>query len=80
MKARHRRFAWIGAGLVALGVAATLVLNAFQSNLVFFYTPISHVAMYIGHGQIVQASTYGQPVAVTELAYMPDFAGARRLT
>jgi cytochrome c-type biogenesis protein CcmE len=39
MKARHRRFAWIGAGLAALGVAAALVLNAFQSNLVFFFTP-----------------------------------------
>jgi len=49
-------------------------------DLVFFYTPVSHVAMYIGNGQIVQASTYGQPVAVTELAYMPDFVGARRLT
>jgi cytochrome c-type biogenesis protein CcmE len=30
---------WIAAGLGALGVAAALVLNAFQSNLVFFYTP-----------------------------------------
>jgi cell wall-associated NlpC family hydrolase len=49
-------------------------------DLVFFYTPVSHVAMYIGNGQIVQASTYGQPVAVTELAYMPDYVGARRLT
>jgi len=49
-------------------------------DLVFFYSPVSHVAMYIGNGQIVQASTYGQPVAVTELAYMPDFVGARRLT
>jgi cytochrome c-type biogenesis protein CcmE len=39
MKARHRRFAWIGAGLATLGVAAALVLNAFQSNLVFFFTP-----------------------------------------
>jgi cytochrome c-type biogenesis protein CcmE len=39
VKARHRRFAWIGAGLVALGVAALLVMNAFQSNLVFFFTP-----------------------------------------
>ena len=39
MKARHRRFAWIGAGLVVLGVAVALVLNAFQSNLVFFFTP-----------------------------------------
>ena len=39
MKARHRRFAWIAAGLVAIGVAVGLVLNAFQSNLVFFYSP-----------------------------------------
>jgi len=48
-------------------------------DLVFFYTPVSHVAMYIGNGQIVQASTEGQPVAVTELAYMPDFNSARRV-
>ena len=39
MKPRTRRFAWIAAGLAVLGVAATLVLNAFQSNLVFFFTP-----------------------------------------
>ena len=39
MKARHRRFAWIAAGLAAIGVAVGLVLNAFQSNLVFFYSP-----------------------------------------
>jgi cytochrome c-type biogenesis protein CcmE len=39
LKARHRRFAWIGAGLAVLAIAAALVLNAFRSNLVFFYTP-----------------------------------------
>ena len=39
MKPRHRRFLWIGAGVVVLGTAAALVLNAFQSNLVFFFTP-----------------------------------------
>ena len=39
MKPRHRRMLWIVAGLGALAVAATLVLNAFRSNLVFFYTP-----------------------------------------
>jgi cytochrome c-type biogenesis protein CcmE len=38
-KARHRRMAWIAAGLAALGVAIALVLNAFQSNLVFFFSP-----------------------------------------
>ena len=39
MTARPRRFAWIAAGLAALAVAVGLVLNAFQSNLVFFYSP-----------------------------------------
>ena len=39
MKPRHRRFVWIGAGVGVLGIAAALVLNAFQSNLVFFFTP-----------------------------------------
>ena len=39
MKARHRRFIWIGAGVAVLAVASALVLNAFQSNLVFFFTP-----------------------------------------
>jgi cytochrome c-type biogenesis protein CcmE len=39
MKSRHQRLA-IAAGVVAVvGVAAALVLNAFQSNLVFFYSP-----------------------------------------
>jgi cytochrome c-type biogenesis protein CcmE len=39
VKPRTRRFAWIAAGLAVLGIAAALVLNAFQSNLVFFFTP-----------------------------------------
>jgi cytochrome c-type biogenesis protein CcmE len=30
---------WIVSGLAAFGVAVALVLNAFQSNLVFFFTP-----------------------------------------
>ena len=39
MTARGRRLAIILGALAALGVAAALVLNAFNSNLVFFYTP-----------------------------------------
>ncbi len=39
MKPRHKRIA-LALGVVAgLGVAVALVLNAFQSNLVFFYSP-----------------------------------------
>lgn len=39
MKPRHKRIALIAGGLAAIGVATALVLNAFQSNLVFFFTP-----------------------------------------
>jgi len=39
MKARTKRGVAIVAGLVTLGIAAALVLNAFQSNLVFFFSP-----------------------------------------
>jgi cytochrome c-type biogenesis protein CcmE len=39
LKPRTRRALWIVAGLAGLGIAASLVLNAFQSNLVFFFTP-----------------------------------------
>jgi cytochrome c-type biogenesis protein CcmE len=39
MKARHKRLGLVVAGLAALAIAATLVLNAFRSNLVFFFSP-----------------------------------------
>jgi len=39
MKPRHKRFAFIVVGLVGVGVAAMLILNAFRSNLVFFFSP-----------------------------------------
>lgn len=45
MKPRTRRLGWIVGGLAALGLAAALVLNAFRSNLVFFFTP-SQVAAH----------------------------------
>ena len=39
MKPRHKRLAIVGGVVCAVGAAAALVLNAFQSNLVFFYSP-----------------------------------------
>jgi cytochrome c-type biogenesis protein CcmE len=39
MKPRHKRLTIIGGIVAAVGVAVALVLNAFQSNLVFFYSP-----------------------------------------
>jgi cytochrome c-type biogenesis protein CcmE len=39
MKTRHKRLAVIVTGVVALTAAALFVLNAFQSNIVFFFSP-----------------------------------------
>jgi cytochrome c-type biogenesis protein CcmE len=39
MSARSRRLWWLLLGLSALGAATALVMNAFQSNLVFFFSP-----------------------------------------
>lgn len=39
MKPRSKRLTAIACGLAALGVATALVLNAFNSNLVFFFSP-----------------------------------------
>jgi cytochrome c-type biogenesis protein CcmE len=39
MKPRHKKFALIAVVVAALGVAVVLVLNAFNSNLVFFFSP-----------------------------------------
>ena len=39
MKARHQRFLLISLAVAALAAAGMFVLNAFQSNLVFFFTP-----------------------------------------
>ena len=39
MKPRHKRLAIAGGVLVSVAVIAALVFNAFQSNLVFFFSP-----------------------------------------
>jgi cytochrome c-type biogenesis protein CcmE len=51
MKPRQKRFVLIGLGLVALALAAGLVLNAFQSNLVFFFTPTQVANGDVPHGR-----------------------------
>jgi cytochrome c-type biogenesis protein CcmE len=44
LKTRHKRIALIVGGLAILGLVVALVLNAFQSNLVFFFSPTQVVA------------------------------------
>ena len=51
MKPRHKRMALAGGVLVAVGAIVALVLNAFQSNLVFFYSPSQVVAKEVPDGR-----------------------------
>lgn len=44
MKSRHKKLLAIGLGVAGLGVIAALVLNAFQDNLVFFFSPTQVMA------------------------------------
>jgi len=48
-------------------------------DLIFYYSPVSHVSMYIGNGQMVHASTSGQPVKVVPVDSMGGITAMRRL-
>ncbi|TYP90765.1 C40 family peptidase [Blastococcus xanthinilyticus] len=53
--------------------------NLQPGDLVFFYDPVGHVGMYIGNGQMVHSSTYGQPVAVVPVDAVWGYNTARRV-
>ena len=44
MKARHKRLGFIIGGLAGLGIAVALIFNAFNSNMVFFFSPTDVLA------------------------------------
>jgi cytochrome c-type biogenesis protein CcmE len=52
MKPRHKRFALVGGLVVASGAVVALVLNAFQSNMVFFYSPSQVAANEAPQGRL----------------------------
>jgi cell wall-associated NlpC family hydrolase len=46
-------------------------------DLLFFYSPISHVGMYVGGGQMIHSPTTGSVVSVVSV-YWDSFVGAAR--
>jgi cell wall-associated NlpC family hydrolase len=48
-------------------------------DLLFYYSPTSHVAMYVGNGKMVHASTSSKPVMVVDFDSMSGFTHARRV-
>ncbi|RSS55056.1 C40 family peptidase [Streptomyces sp. WAC01280] len=78
--------AWRAAG-VSLPRTTYTQINAGQrvsrsqlapGDLIFFYSGISHVGLYIGGGQMIHAPRPGAPVRVAPIDEMP-FAGATRV-
>jgi len=69
MKTRHKKLILIGVAVIGLGVVATLVLNAFRSNLVFFFTP-TQVAK--GEAPLDRAFRIGGLVESGSLRREPD--------
>ncbi len=54
MKPKHRRLFVVAAALIVLGAAAALVLNAFEENLVFFYSPTDLAEKPVPLGQSIR--------------------------
>jgi cytochrome c-type biogenesis protein CcmE len=81
MKPRHKRLAMIGGGIAALGIAATLILSAFNRNLVFFFTPTQVAANEAPQGRtfrigglVAPGSVKRQPDGVTVQFVVTDTA------
>ncbi|OGB23091.1 MAG: cytochrome c biogenesis protein CcmE [Burkholderiales bacterium RIFCSPLOWO2_02_FULL_57_36] len=81
MKTRHKRLILVSAGLATLGLAAWLVLSAFNQNMVFFFTPTQVFAgeapqgrsFRIG-GMVETGSIQRQPDGVTVNFVVTDMA------
>ena len=69
MKPRHKRLAFITVGVIGLTVAALFVLNAFQSNLVFFFSPTE---VYAGKAPTDRTFRIGGMVEQGSVRRSPD--------
>jgi cell wall-associated NlpC family hydrolase len=79
-------YAWAAAG-VSLSHSSSIqseqgvpvsISDLRPGDLVFYYSPVSHVAMYIGNGMVVHAPHPGASVQVVPLSSMP-ISWARRV-
>ncbi len=80
MKQKHRRFYIVFAALAALGIAAALVLNAFEENLVFFYSPTDLASKPVPTGQAIRVGGLVEDGTVVKQGLDVSFAitdGAR---
>lgn len=61
------------------GMGTPVSIDQLQpGDLVFYYSPVSHVGMYVGNGQLVHAANPSSPVEVVPVDSMP-ITGMRRI-
>ncbi|WP_051343251.1 C40 family peptidase [Pseudonocardia spinosispora] len=58
---------------------AVSVKDLKPGDMVFYYSPVSHVGMYLGNGKILHASETGKPVKISNVNAFP-IHNARRVT
>jgi cytochrome c-type biogenesis protein CcmE len=83
MKPRHQRLALIGGIVVAASAAVGLVLNAFRSNLVFFFSPSQVVAGEAPKARSLRVGGLVQPGSVRRSGTEVEFIvtdGAHAIT
>ncbi|HJQ43184.1 MAG TPA: NlpC/P60 family protein [Jatrophihabitantaceae bacterium] len=55
-------------------------MDALQpGDLIFYYSPIGHVTIYVGGGMMVSASTEGVPISEMPVSAMSGVVGAKRI-
>jgi cell wall-associated NlpC family hydrolase len=80
-------WAWAQAGVsiprtsAAQGRLQSVPLDQLEpGDLVTYYSPVHHVALYIGHGQIIDASTEGRPIFITSVYRGGPYPTGHRVT
>lgn len=81
MTPRGRRFMWVAIGILGTGVAAALILTAFEKNLMYFYSPSEivdgdapqSVSFRLG-GMVVDGSVVRQPKGLGVWFTLTDMA------
>lgn len=83
MKPKHRRLFVVVLALAVLGAAAALVLNAFEENLVFFYSPTDLEQKPVPEGQAIRVGGLVEEGSVQKAGLDVTFGitdGARTVT
>ena len=74
LKPRHRRLALVGVILLAVAAIAALVFNAFQSNMVFFYSPTQVAANEAPKGRSFRIGGLVEPGSLRREGVQVHFA------